>query len=100
MSLEPEALPAVPVIEYRGCDTFGVVADAATTQGQYQVNLVVAGNLNALAQFLQRGIAHHAGILDHGLAGLPQDGQYLVIDTVALNAATAVVEQHHGTIVL
>ena len=53
---QPELIPVVAIVEYRSSHRFRVVADAAATEGKNPVNVVFAGNLDALAQFLQRWV--------------------------------------------
>ena len=98
--LQPELVPVVAFV-IDGCrHRLRVVAHAAATEGENQVHLVLAGNFHTLAQFLQRGVGHHARVLDDGLASLLEDGHHLVVDAVALHTAAAVIQQHHWAVAL
>ena len=98
--LQPELVPVVSIIEHRGRYRLRVVAYAAAAKSKNQIHLVLTGNLHALVQFLQRGIGHHTRVLHDGLACLLQDGHHLIVDTITLHTAAAIVQQHHGTVVL
>ena len=95
--LQPELVPVVAIVEYRCGHSLRVVADAAATKCQNQINIILSSNFNSLMQFLQRRVAHYAWVLHDGLASLFQDGHHLVIDAVAFHTAAAVVQQHNWT---
>lgn len=78
----------------RHSDRLGIVAHRASAHRQQQVSLVRPSDPNALIQFGQGGVWHDSGDLRHLFSLLVQNGPHGVIDTVALDGAPAVDEDH------
>ena len=92
--LQPELIPIIAIVINRGSHSLGIVAYTSATQGEYPVNLVIASYLDTLTQLLQSRVAHHARILNDGLASAFQNSNYLVVDTITFHTSATIIQEH------
>ena len=90
----PKIIPDVSVIPGGQRHSLAAVHSTAAAHSQDHVCVVLAGQLCSLLHFGIGGVGHNAGELYNGLARFLQNAGDLIIDTIFLDAATAIGEQN------
>ena len=87
-------LPRVTIIPSTSGYGLTVVNSRATAYTKDEINILLARHVSSFQHLFYSRIRHHACYLYHLTAGFLQLSHHLVVDAVALDAATTIAEHH------